>query len=206
MYVIPTLIVVPVLAALVAGFSFEEIGSFAEEGLQGIVGITAMFAFAVWYFSIMRDNGLFDPFVARIVDNIIGRPALLTVGTVGLAMMTHLDGAGATTMLITIPALLPLYDALDVDRRILAALVALTAGTMNMLPWGGQVVRGVAAIEPATVSNIFNPMIPAQAAGMLSVFGIRAGGSISSLRRRRGDERSTAARSKPTGSGSSTSC
>ncbi|NUB89846.1 citrate:H+ symporter [Haloterrigena sp. SYSU A121-1] len=174
MYVIPTLIVVPVLAALVAGFSFEEIGSFAEEGLQGIVGITAMFAFAVWYFSIMRDNGLFDPFVARIVDNIIGRPALLTVGTVGLAMMTHLDGAGATTMLITIPALLPLYDALDVDRRILAALVALTAGTMNMLPWGGQVVRGVAAIEPATVSNIFNPMIPAQAAGMLSVFGISA--------------------------------
>lgn len=174
LYVIPTLIVVPVLAALVAGFSFQEIGSFAEEGLQGIVGITAMFAFAVWYFSIMRDNGLFDPFVARIVDSIIGRPALLTVGTVGLAMMTHLDGAGATTMLITIPALLPLYDALDVDRRILAALVALTAGTMNMLPWGGQVVRGVAAIDPATVSNIFNPMIPAQAAGMLSVFGISA--------------------------------
>lgn len=174
LYVIPTLIVVPVLAALVAGFSFQEIGSFAEEGLQGIVGITAMFAFAVWYFSIMRDNGLFDPFVARIVDSIIGRPALLTIGTVGLAMMTHLDGAGATTMLITIPALLPLYDALDVDRRILAALVALTAGTMNMLPWGGQVVRGVAAIDPATVSNIFNPMIPAQAAGMLSVFGISA--------------------------------
>ncbi|MHC3436515.1 CitMHS family transporter [Natrialbaceae archaeon A-gly3] len=174
LYVIPTLIVVPVIAALIAGFSFSEIGSFAEEGLQGIVGITAMFAFAVWYFSIMRDSGLFDPFVNRIVGSIISNPALLTVGTVALAMVTHLDGAGATTMLITIPALLPLYDALDVDRKILAALVALTAGTMNMVPWGGQVVRGVAAIEPATISNVFNPMIPAQAAGMLSIFAISA--------------------------------
>lgn len=172
LYVVPTLIAVPVIAALLAGFSFDDIAGFAEEGLQGIVGITAMFAFAVWYFSLMRDSGLFDPFVVRIVDNIIDRPALLTVGTVGLAMVTHLDGAGATTMLITIPALLPLYDALDVDRRILAALVALTAGTMNMVPWGGQVVRGVAAIEPATIANVFNPMIPAQAAGMLSVFAI----------------------------------
>jgi citrate-Mg2+:H+ or citrate-Ca2+:H+ symporter, CitMHS family len=172
LYVVPTLIIVPVLAALLAGFSPNEIAEFAEEGLQGIVGITAMFAFAVWYFSIMRDSGLFDPFVARIVDNIISKPALLTVGTVGLSMVTHLDGAGATTMLITIPALLPLYDALDVDRKILAALVALTAGTMNMVPWGGQVVRGVAAIDPATISNVFNPMIPAQAAGMLSVFAI----------------------------------
>ncbi|WP_436346228.1 CitMHS family transporter [Natronorubrum sp. FCH18a] len=174
LYVVPTLIIVPVIAALVAGFSLGEIAEFSEEGLQGIVGITAMFAFAVWYFSIMRDSGLFDPFVARIVDNITSKPALLTVGTVGLAMVTHLDGAGATTMLITIPALLPLYDALDVDRKILAALVALTAGTMNMVPWGGQVVRGVAAIEPATISNVFNPMIPAQAAGMLSVFAISA--------------------------------
>lgn len=172
LYVVPTLIIVPIVAALVAGFSPEQIASFAEEGLQGIVGITAMFAFAVWYFSIMRDSGMFDPFIVRIVDNIISKPALLTVGTVGLAMVTHLDGAGATTMLITIPALLPLYDALDVDRKILAALVALTAGTMNMVPWGGQVVRGVAAIDPATISNVFNPMIPAQAAGMLSVFAI----------------------------------
>ncbi|WP_338041838.1 CitMHS family transporter [Natrialba taiwanensis] len=174
LYVIPTLIIVPTAAALLAGFSPDELATFAEEGLQGIVAITAMFAFAVWYFSIMRDSGLFDPFISRIVSTIIDKPALLTIGTVGLAMVTHLDGAGATTMLITIPAMLPLYDALDIDRKILAALVALTAGTMNMVPWGGQVVRGVAAIDPATISNVFNPMIPAQIAGMLSVFGISA--------------------------------
>lgn len=172
LYVIPTLIGAPVVAALVAGFSPNKIGDFALTGLEGVVGITAMFAFAVWYFSIMREEGLFDPFIVRIVGGVIRRPAMLTTGTVGLAMVTHLDGAGATTFLLTVPAMVPLYDALEVDRKILAALVGLTAGTMNMVPWGGQVVRGVSAIEPATIGNVFNPMVPAQAAGMVSVVGI----------------------------------
>lgn len=172
LYVIPTLILAPVVGALIAGFSLEQIGAFAGEGLSGIVGITAMFAFAVWYFSIMREHGMFDPLIARVIDGVIARPGLLTAGTVVIGTLTHLDGSGATTMLITIPAMVPLYDALDVDRKILAALVALTAGTMNMVPWGGVVVRAVSALDGATIQNIYNPMIPAHAAGMLTVFGI----------------------------------
>ncbi|GAA0250340.1 CitMHS family transporter [Haladaptatus pallidirubidus] len=172
LYVIPTLIIAPVSGALIAGFSLEQIGSFTESGLQGIVGIVAMFAFAVWYFSLMREYGLFDPLVKRVIQGVANRPAMLTVGTVIIAMMTHLDGSGATTMLITIPAMIPLYDALNVDRKILAALVGLTAGTMNMVPWGGVVVRGVSAIDPATIANVYNPMIPAHLAGLAMVLGI----------------------------------
>lgn len=172
LYVVPTLILTPVLGALIAGFSPERIGSFASSGLEGIVAITAMFAFAVWYFSLMREYGLFDPLIARVIRGIASRPALLTVGTVAIGMTTHLDGSGATTMLVTIPAMVPLYDALDVDRKILAALVGLTAGTMNMVPWGGVVIRGISAIEPATIGNVYNPMLPAHAAGLLTVFGI----------------------------------
>lgn len=172
LYVIPTLILAPVIGALIAGFSPEQIGSFVSSGLEGIVAITAMFAFAVWYFSLMREYGLFDPLIARVIRGIASRPATLTLGTVFIGMVTHLDGSGATTMLVTIPAMIPLYDALDVDRKILAALVGLTAGTMNMVPWGGVVVRGVSAIDPATITNIYNPMIPAHSAGLLTVLGI----------------------------------
>lgn len=172
LYIIPTLILTPVIGALIAGFSPKQIGSFVSSGLEGIVTITAMFAFAVWYFSLMREYGLFDPLIARVIRGIASRPAMLTVGTVIVGMMTHLDGSGATTMLVTIPAMIPLYDALDVDRKILAALVGLTAGTMNMVPWGGVVVRGVSAIDPATITNIYNPMIPAHTAGLLTVLGI----------------------------------
>lgn len=172
LYVIPTLIIIPVLGALVAGFSPGELGTFAAEGLGGIVEITAMFAFAVWYFAIMRDYGLFDPLVKRVIDTVLGRPALLTIGTVVLACATHLDGTGATTFLITIPALLPLYLALDVNTKILAALAALGAGTMNLVPWGGVTVRAVASLDEATIANVYNPLIPAQIVGLATVFGI----------------------------------
>ena len=171
-YVIPTLIIVPVLGALVAGFGPGEIGEFAAEGLGGIVEITAMFAFAVWYFAIMRDYGLFDPLVKRVINTVLGRPAFLTIGTVVLACATHLDGTGATTFLITIPALLPLYLALDVNTKILAALAALGAGTMNLVPWGGVTVRAVASLDEATIANVYNPLIPAQIAGLVTVFAI----------------------------------
>jgi CitMHS family citrate-Mg2+:H+ or citrate-Ca2+:H+ symporter len=154
LYVIPTLILSPVVGAIVAGFSLEQIGTFTASGLEGIVGITALFAFAVWYFSIMRDYGLFDPFIQRVVKGVAQRPAMLTVGTVLIGMLSHLDGSGATTMLITIPAMLPLYIALEVDKRILACLVGLTAGTMNLVPWGGVVVRAVSALDSATIANV----------------------------------------------------
>jgi len=169
-YVVPTLIIVPVIGALVAGFGPEELGEFVSSGLGGIVEITAMFAFAVWYFAIMRDRGLFDPLVRRVVHIVLDRPALLTFGTVVLAVATHLDGAGATTFLITIPALLPLYMALEADTKILAALTALSAGTMNMVPWGGVTVRAIGSVDAATVSNVYNPLIPAQIAGFVAIF------------------------------------
>ena len=183
LYIIPTLILAPIAGALAAGFSLQQISSFAADGLSGIVGITAMFAFAVWYFSLMREYGLFDPAIERVVQRVVRRPAMLTVGTVIIGMMAHVDGSGATTMLITIPAMIPLYDALDVDRKILAALVGLTAGTMNLVPWGGVVVRGVSAIDPATIGNVYNPMIPAHLAGLITVLGI----SYYFSRRIRGD-------------------
>lgn len=168
-YVIPTLVLAPVIGAVLAGFGPAEIGEFATSGLQGIVEITAMFAFAVWYFAVMRDAGLFDPLIRRIISVILRRPALLTVGTVVLAMLTHLDGAGATTFLITIPALLPLYQALEVDTKVLAALAALGAGSMNLVPWGGVTVRAISAIEDAEVADIYTPLIPAQVAGIVAV-------------------------------------
>jgi CitMHS family citrate-Mg2+:H+ or citrate-Ca2+:H+ symporter len=172
LYVIPTLILSPVVGAIVAGFSLEQIGTFTASGLEGIVGITALFAFAVWYFSIMRDYGLFDPFIQRVVKGVAQRPAMLTVGTVLIGMLSHLDGSGATTMLITIPAMLPLYIALEVDKRILACLVGLTAGTMNLVPWGGVVVRAVSALDSATIANVYTPMLPAHIAGLAFVLGI----------------------------------
>ncbi|MDA0563184.1 citrate transporter [Streptomonospora sp. S1-112] len=155
----------PVAAALVAGFGPAEVGEFAATGIAGVAGTTAMFVFAILYFGVMRDAGLFDPVVRRVLRFAGHNPVTIAVATVVLAMLAHLDGAGATTFLITIPAMLPLYDALGMRRLVLAALTGLGAGIMNMVPWGGPTARAATAIG-VDANALWVPLIPAQLAGV----------------------------------------
>jgi CitMHS family citrate-Mg2+:H+ or citrate-Ca2+:H+ symporter len=85
-----------------------------------------------------------------------------------LALLVHLDGSGAVTFLVTIPALLPLYEELGIDRRVLACVASLAAG-VNFLPWTGPMLRSSAALH-IPVSNIFVPMIAVQVVGLIYVF------------------------------------
>lgn len=165
------LILVPVVAAFVAGFSVGEIGEFITAGLAGVVGVTALFVFAILYFGVMRDAGMFDPIIDRIL-NFAGRnPVTITLATAALAMVTHLDGSGATSFLITIPALLPLYDALGMSRLVLATVTGLGVGAMNLVPWGGPTARAATTVG-VDPNVLWVPLIPAQLVGLLGVFGI----------------------------------
>lgn len=162
---------VPVLTALLAGFGLEEIGTFVGEGLGGVVGTATMFVFAIAYFGVMRDAGLFDPVITRIVAWAGNAPATITVATVALASVAHLDGAGATTFLITIPAMMPLYDRLGMSRLTLTVCVGMGAGVMNLLPWGGPTARAASAIG-ADSNELWVPLIPAQIVGLITAFAI----------------------------------
>lgn len=159
---------VPVLTALVAGFSPTEIGEFVVGGLGGVVGVVAMFVFAIVYFGIMRDAGMFDPIIRRIVAFAGNAPVTVCLATTTLAMAAHLDGAGATTFLITIPAMLPLFDRLGMSRLVLTTCVGLGAGVMNIVPWGGPTARA-AATSGVPANDLWVPLIPAQLVGMVAV-------------------------------------
>ncbi|MUL42591.1 citrate transporter [Streptomonospora sp. PA3] len=161
----------PVAAALIAGFTPAEIGEFAATGISGVAGTTTMFVFAILYFGVMRDAGLFDPVVRRVLGFAGSNPVTIALATVVLAMLTHLDGAGATTFLITIPAMLPLYDALGMRRLVLAALTGLGAGIMNMVPWGGPTARAASATG-IDANALWVPLIPAQLAGIAACLAI----------------------------------
>lgn len=165
------LIGVPVAAALVAGFSPAEIGTFAGDGITGVATTAAMFVFAILYFGVMSDAGLFAPVVRRVLRFAGSNPVTIAVATVVLAMATHLDGAGATTFLITIPAMIPLYDALGMRRVVLAALTGLGAGVMNLMPWGGPTARAATATG-VPANELWIPLIPAQAVGVLACLAI----------------------------------
>ena len=87
-----------------------------------------------------------------------------------LALLIHLDGSGAVTFLVTIPAMLPMYERLGLDRRILACVTSLAAG-VNFLPWTGPMIRASAALCIPT-SEIFRPLIPVQVVGLVFVFAV----------------------------------
>jgi CitMHS family citrate-Mg2+:H+ or citrate-Ca2+:H+ symporter len=162
------LIVVPVAAALIGGFGLET-ASFIVDGVTKIAPMAAMFVFAILFFGVMTDAGLMDPIIARVLRVVGENPARVVVGSALLALLVHLDGSGAVCFLVVIPAMLPLYDRLGLDRRVLACVVSMAAG-VNFLPWTGPRVRSAAALD-IPVSEIFRPLIPVQAVGLAFVFG-----------------------------------
>jgi CitMHS family citrate-Mg2+:H+ or citrate-Ca2+:H+ symporter len=161
------LIAIPVVSALLAGFG-SKTASFMLHGIQGVAGVAGMFIFAILFFGIMTDAGMLDPIVDRILRTVGTNPARIVMGTSLLALLVHLDGSGAVTFLITIPVMLPLYERLDMDKRVLACAASLSAG-VNFLPWTGPMIRASAALH-IPVASIFTPLIPVQIAGLVFVF------------------------------------
>ncbi len=170
---IVALIGVPVVAAFVAGYGPAEVGKMITAGIGDMVGVVAMFVFAIIFFGVLRDAGMFDPVVRRILRFAGSNPVTVAVATALLAMVCHLDGAGASTFLITIPALLPLYDALGMSRLVLATVAGLSAGTMNMVPWGGPTARASSVVN-IDANALWVPLLPAQIVGLTAVVGVAA--------------------------------
>ncbi|UFJ39956.1 CitMHS family transporter [Brevibacillus humidisoli] len=168
--VIVALITVPIVFALIGGFG-SEVGKMMLDGVKGVAPTGVMLAFAILYFGVMNDAGMFDPVISRVLKLVKGDPLKIVVGTAVIAMLAHLDGSGASTFLIAIPALLPLYDRLGMSRLVMACVVALGAGTMNVVPWGGPMARAASSLK-LEVTEIFSPIIPAVIVGVIWVLAV----------------------------------
>lgn len=125
------LIIIPVVFAFVAGFGGEGLGKMMLEGIKTLAPTGVMLLFAILYFGIMIDAGLFDPIVSRILRAVGGDPLKVVVGTALLAAFVSLDGDGSTTYMITVAAMLPLYKRLKMDALNLTCVTILAGGVMN---------------------------------------------------------------------------
>ena len=163
MSVLTALILVPIAFALIGGFR-GEIGPMMLEGVRALAPTAVMLLFAILFFSIMIDVGLFEPVVKRVVRLVQGDPVRILVGTSVLTLLISLDGDGSTTYLIVTSALLPLYRRLGLSRLMLASVIMQAGGVMNILPWGGPTARAASALR-IDAGDIFVPMIPAMIAG-----------------------------------------
>lgn len=67
--------------------------------------------------------------------------------TVFIAAAVHLDGSGASTFLIVIPALLPIYERLSIRKTSMLLIITSAMGVMNVIPWGGPTLRAATNIR-----------------------------------------------------------
>lgn len=163
-----SLIIVPIIATLIIGQG-SSLGTYVTDGLKSIAPTGVMFIFAILFFGILTDAGTFDPIISKILKTVGNDPVKIAIGTAILAMLVHLDGSGAVTFVITIPALLPLYKKLNMSNYVLATTVALGAGVMNVLPWGGPTLRAGTALNADVSQDLFVPILIPWICGIISV-------------------------------------
>lgn len=163
------LIIVPTVFGLFAGAGLG-LGDMVMDAVKSMSGTAALLMFAIMYFGIMIDVGLFDKLVDGILKLVGNDPAKVVMGTALLTGLISLDGDGSTTFIVVTAALLPIYHRLGMSPVVLTCVAGLTNGTLNIVPWGGPTARAAAALH-VDASEIFVPMIPALAVGLIVVFG-----------------------------------
>ncbi|MFF3098408.1 CitMHS family transporter [Streptomyces cyaneofuscatus] len=165
---IAALVLIPALFCVAVGQG-AKLGDYVIEGVGNLAPTAAMLMFAIVYFGVMIDVGLFDPIVRGILRFCKADPMRIVVGTAVLAAIVSLDGDGSTTFMITVSAMYPLYKRLKMSLVVMTGVAATANGVMNTLPWGGPTARAATALK-LDASEIFIPMIPALAVGLLAVF------------------------------------
>jgi CitMHS family citrate-Mg2+:H+ or citrate-Ca2+:H+ symporter len=164
---IAALVLIPALFCVFVGKG-AHLGDYVIKGVGSLAPTAAMLMFAIIYFGVMIDVGLFDPIVRGILRFCKADPMRVVVGTAVLAAIVSLDGDGSTTFMITVSAMYPLYKRLGMSLVVMTGVAAIANGVMNTLPWGGPTARAATALK-LDASDIFVPMIPALAVGLVAV-------------------------------------
>ncbi|MGW1510267.1 CitMHS family transporter [Streptomyces sp. NPDC002394] len=167
---IAALVLIPALFCVAVGQG-AQLGDYVIEGVGKLAPTAAMLMFAIVYFGVMIDVGLFDPIVRGILRFCKADPVRVVVGTAVLAAIVSLDGDGSTTFMITVSAMYPLYKRLKMSLVVMTGVAATANGVMNTLPWGGPTARAATALK-LDAADIFVPMIPALGVGLLFVFAL----------------------------------
>lgn len=164
------LILVPIAFALIGGFG-AEMGPMMLTGIRNIAPTGVLLMFAILFFGLMIDAGLFDPVARSVLRLVRGDPVRIVVGTAVLAMVVSLDGDSSTSYLIATTAMLPLYRRLGMNPLVAACVIMLAAGNMNLTPWGGPTARAASALQ-VDANALFVPLLPAMVGCALSTLAI----------------------------------
>lgn len=162
-------ILLPLIAAILAGCGAEEISGFVATGLSTMLDTAVLFIFSISYFTLMSEAGLFDPIINFLIKKVGKSVTTILFAVVMTTMVAHLDGSGATTFLIVVPAFLPICKKLKVRPEALLGAICGMYAVMNIVPWGGPTIRAASVIN-VQVSDLYKFILPAVAVMVVLAF------------------------------------
>ena len=122
-------------------FGLKELSSFVKKGVMSVAETAALFLFSILFFTVLNTSGMFDKIINALIKQCGKNTYSVTILTVVVAVIAHLDGTGASTFLIAIPALMPIYHKMGMRPTTMMMLTVSAMGVMNLLPWGGPTLR-----------------------------------------------------------------
>lgn len=154
------------ILVLTGTFTVKEVGDFIKAGVADVHSTAALFIFSVLFFGIMTDAGMFDSIINALMKKVGHNVVGVAFMTCIIAIIGHLDGGGASTFLITIPAMLPIYKKLKMRPTTLLLICVTAMGVMNLLPWGGPTMRA-ASVLGIEANVLWMRILPMQAVGIV---------------------------------------
>ena len=146
--------------------SFDNIAAMIKAGFNSTGPTAALFVFSVLYFGIMTDAGMFDVIIGKLMklvgDNVMG----VALVTCIIALVGHLDGGGASTFCIVVPAMLPVYKRMHMRPTTLLRIAVLSMGVLNLMPWAGPTMRA-ASVLGIEAGQLWKTILPIQIFGIV---------------------------------------
>lgn len=171
-----------VLVILLTDATFSDLFQWITEALffkvnaatgkvsMGVISPGLLILFAVMYFDLMLNVGLFDPLCEFFIKKAKGDPLKVTMATVLTATVVTMNGDTTTTIIICVAAFLELYKSLNMKLGYLAILIVTPIGIFNQLPWGGPTIAASTAMD-VPINELFTALLPGMlAAEVFAIF------------------------------------
>jgi CitMHS family citrate-Mg2+:H+ or citrate-Ca2+:H+ symporter len=147
-------------------YNFDQLAAMIKSGFSSTGPTAALFVFSVLYFGIMTDAGMFDVIIGKLMtlvgDSVIGVALVSAI----IALVGHLDGGGASTFCIVIPAMLPVYKRMHMRPTTLLRIAVLSMGVLNLMPWAGPTMRA-ASVLGMEAGQLWKTILPIQIFGII---------------------------------------
>lgn len=152
------LAVVPFICALLLGFNITKVSGFAIDQLNTTMKSAGyLLAFALMYFSMLTESGMFDIIIDKLVDLLKGKMNVYVVMilTTVIASIGFMTADVVTTYMVVFPVMIGLYEKMHFDKKAGMIITQTAVCLMGFLPWGVGVVQSsvFAKVDPLTLSE-----------------------------------------------------